>query len=135
MKREYQIKNLHCGGCASKIQFELDKVKDIKEVNVDFYTKKLKFTLASDDIDEKELFIQLNKIADRVEPGTVFVYEEKEEESHEHPHEHDHGNMFSSKIQIVLLSVGITLFIVGLTLGKSLQKDIILTVEIGRAHV
>ncbi|WP_297487741.1 heavy metal translocating P-type ATPase [uncultured Cetobacterium sp.] len=128
MKREYQIKNLHCGGCASKIQFELDKVKDIKEVNVDFYTKKLKFTLASNDIDEKELFIQLNKIADRVEPGTVFVYEEKEEESHEHPHEHDHGNMFSSKIQIVLLSVGITLFIVGLTLGKSLQKDIILTV-------
>ncbi|MGL4955095.1 MAG: heavy-metal-associated domain-containing protein, partial [Cetobacterium sp.] len=40
MKREYEIVNLHCGGCASKIQYELDKVKEIKDVNVDFYTKK-----------------------------------------------------------------------------------------------
>lgn len=131
MKREYEIKNLHCGGCASKIQFELDKVPEIREVNVDFYTKKLKFTIDSDNVNEDELFEKLNKIADKVEPGTHFSKKEEKveivhEDNHSHDHSQDHGDMFSSKIQMTVLTVGITLFVVGLTLDKSLQKSIIL---------
>ncbi|MGL5520624.1 MAG: cation transporter, partial [Cetobacterium sp.] len=35
MKKEYEIENLHCGGCASKIQYELDKLNELEGVNVD----------------------------------------------------------------------------------------------------
>ncbi|WP_418965598.1 heavy metal translocating P-type ATPase [Cetobacterium sp.] len=136
MKKEYEIINLHCGGCASKIQYELDKMENLKDVNVDFYTKKLKFTLL-EEVDERELIDKLNEIADKVEPGTYFkkiVTDEKKEieksdsdENHPHPHR---GELVS-KINLVILTVGITLFVVGLTLPKSLQKDVILIIAYG----
>lgn len=132
MKREYEIVNLHCGGCASKIQYELDKVKEIKDVNVDFYTKKVKFTLV-EETDEKSLLKKINEIADKVEPGTYLKEEELDEYDDEHLHNHTHSSSgdILSKIDLIILTVGITLFIVGLTLTKSLQKDIILVIAYG----
>ncbi|MBC2851408.1 cadmium-translocating P-type ATPase [Cetobacterium sp. 8H] len=129
MKREYEIKNLHCGGCASKIQYELDKIKEIKDVNVDFYTKKLKLTMI-EPLDENEFLKQLNQIADKVEPGTYFSPKEslqnKSETSQKEKTEKE-----DSKIEIIVLTIGLTLFVVGLTLEKSLQKDIILILAYG----
>ncbi|MGL5744705.1 MAG: heavy metal translocating P-type ATPase, partial [Cetobacterium sp.] len=132
MKREYEIVNLHCGGCASKIQYELDKVKEIKDVNVDFYTKKVKFTLL-EETNEKDLLKKINAIADKVEPGTYLKEEDLDEHENEHSHNHTHSGStdISSKIDLITLTVGITLFIVGLTLPKSLQKDIILVIAYG----
>ena len=157
MKKEYDIINLHCGGCASKIQYELDKMENLKDINVDFYSKKLKFTL-EENIEEDELIEKLNKIADKVEPGTYFkkVISNNSNQSNKNEKEHSHSNdkELISKIDLIILTVGITLFVVGLTLAKSLQKDIILIIayglsgydillnafknikrEIGRAHV
>ncbi|MEG0817037.1 heavy metal translocating P-type ATPase [Cetobacterium sp.] len=126
MKREYEIKNLHCGGCASKIQYELDKIKEIKDVNVDFYTKKLKLTLV-ETVDEVEFLKQLNKIADKVEPGTYFLQKENLQKNSEDLQKNKIEKQ-DSKIETIILTIGLTLFIVGLTLEKSLQKDIILIV-------
>lgn len=126
MKREYEIKKLHCAGCASKIQYELDKLEDIKDVNVDFYSKKLKFTLLEKE-KEKEIFDRVNIVMDKVEPGT---YIEKEEIisklENRDDHNHEHGHFENSKIETMILTIGITLFVVGLTLDASLQKTIIL---------
>ncbi|MCQ8211587.1 heavy metal translocating P-type ATPase [Cetobacterium somerae] len=134
MKKEYEIVNLHCGGCASKIQYELDRVENLKDVNVDFYSKKLKFTLEKD-IEEKDLIEKLNKIADKVEPGTYFkkVDDDSTVSNHLNKNEdnHTHGEELISKIDLIILTVGITLFVVGLTLSKSLQKDIILIIAYG----
>ncbi len=135
MKKEYEIENLHCGGCASKIQYELDKLAELEGVNVDFYTKKLKFTL-KEEVNEDELIEKLNKIADKVEPGTYFKKlknddVELNEIENSHEHDHSHGNELISKIDVIILTVGVTLFVVGLTLPKSLQKDIILIIAYG----
>lgn len=136
MKKEYEIENLHCGGCASKIQHELDKLNEIEDVNVDFYTKKLKFKL-KEEIDEKEIVEKLNKIADKIEPGVYFKKIENSLDSPKETIEGDHKHSCSnesdliSKIDLIILTVGVTLFIVGLTLPKSLQKDIILIIAYG----
>ena len=136
MKKEYDIVNLHCGGCASKIQYELDREENLKDVNVDFYSKKLKFTLEKD-IEEKDLIEKLNKIADKVEPGTYFkkIDTDSTVSNHSNKNEddyrHSHGGELISKIDLIILTVGITLFVVGLTLSKSLQKDIILIIAYG----
>ena len=134
MKKEYDIINLHCGGCASKIQYELDKMENLKDINVDFYSKKLKFTL-EENIEEDELIEKLNKIADKVEPGTYFkkVISNNSNQSNknEKEHSHSHDKELISKIDLIILTVGITLFVVGLTLAKSLQKDIILIIAYG----
>ncbi|MGL4904671.1 MAG: heavy-metal-associated domain-containing protein, partial [Cetobacterium sp.] len=133
MKKEYDIINLHCGGCASKIQYELDKLDEIKDVNVDFYTKKLKLTLVKEN-NEDVLLKKLNEIADKVEPGTYFKKNEKnhnhehDNHGHSHEHSHEHTDQISSKIDLIILTMGVTLFVVGLTLEKSLQKDIILII-------
>ncbi|MGL5645692.1 heavy metal translocating P-type ATPase, partial [Cetobacterium sp.] len=135
MKKEYEIENLHCGGCASKIQYELDKLNELEDVNVDFYTKKLKFTL-KEEVNEDELIEKLNKIADKVEPGTYFKKVKSDdinlnESDDTHEHNHSHGNELISKLDLIILTIGITLFVVGLTLSKSLQKDIILIIAYG----
>ncbi|MGL4509912.1 heavy metal translocating P-type ATPase [Cetobacterium sp.] len=135
MKKEYEIENLHCGGCASKIQYELDKLSELEGVNVDFYTKKLKFTL-KEEVNEDELIEKLNKIADKVEPGTYFKKVKSDdinlnESDDTHEHNHSHSNELISKLDLIILTIGITLFVVGLTLPKSLQKDIILIIAYG----
>ncbi len=137
MKKEYDIINLHCGGCASKIQYELDRLENLKDVNVDFYTKKLKFTLINNQ-DESELLQKLNEIADKVEPGTYFQstssqekFTEENDHNHVHSHGHSHSGELGSKLDLIILTVGVTLFVVGLTLPKSLQKDIILIIAYG----
>ncbi|MGL5378284.1 MAG: heavy metal translocating P-type ATPase [Cetobacterium sp.] len=127
MKKEYEIINLHCGGCASKIQYELDKLDEIKDVNVDFYTKKLKLTTIKE-CNEEILLKKLNEIADKVEPGTYFKKNEKEQNHEHNNHSHEHTDQISSKINLIILTIGVTLFVVGLTLQKSLQKDIILII-------
>ena len=135
MKKEYEIENLHCGGCASKIQYELDKLAELEGVNVDFYTKKLKFIL-KEEVNEDELIEKLNKIADKVEPGTYFKKVKSDdinlnESDDTHEHNHSHSNELISKLDLIILTIGITLFVVGLTLPKSLQKDIILIIAYG----
>ena len=135
MKKEYEIENLHCGGCASKIQYELDKLAELEGVNVDFYTKKLKFIL-KEEVNEDELIEKLNKIADKVEPGTYFKKVKNDdsklsEDEDTHEHNHSYGNELISKLDLIILTIGITLFVVGLTLPKSLQKDIILIIAYG----
>lgn len=136
MKKEYEIENLHCGGCASKLQYELDKLDELEDVNVDFYTKKLKFILRKD-ISEDKLIEKLNQIADKVEPGTYFkkvmIIDEDELNRVEdnHGHNHSHGSEFISKIDLIILTIGITLFVVGLTLPTTLQKNIILIIAYG----
>ncbi|MGL5355545.1 MAG: heavy metal translocating P-type ATPase [Cetobacterium sp.] len=131
MKREYKIINLHCGGCASKIQYEIEKLNEFKEVNVDFYTKKIRFTL-NEVVEEDIILEKLNKIADKIEPGTYFqkiIEDNFIKTTSEIKTSKD--EKIQNKINKVILIVGVTLFVVGLTLPKSIQRDIILIVSYG----
>lgn len=126
MKREYEIKNLHCGGCASKLQYELDKLSGVKDINVDFYTKKLKLTVI-EEMDEEEFLNKINKIADKVEAGTHFIKKEQFQENIQKTQVNKNKSS-RMKRETIVLTIGLTLFVVGLTLGESLQKNIILTI-------
>jgi Cd2+/Zn2+-exporting ATPase len=70
IKKEYLIKNLHCAGCAAKIEEAVSSLKGIKEVHLNFMKKKI--TLKVPGEDEKSFLNEINKVADSIEPGTYF---------------------------------------------------------------
>ena len=53
IKKEYEIKNLHCAGCAGKIQNEFSKLKAVKNCTIDFYKGKVILEL-QEEIEEEE---------------------------------------------------------------------------------
>lgn len=80
--REYAIKNLHCSGCSAVIQGTILNLPGMKGVNIDIYEGKISLQY-EDDIEDQSLLERINKIADEVEPGTVFYLKEKAETEEE----------------------------------------------------
>lgn len=73
MKLKYKVesKNL-CANCAAKIEEAIKKMEGVNDANLSFMTDKLKLEV-DEDVDPKEILVEANKIADKLEPGTVFV--------------------------------------------------------------
>lgn len=71
MKREviYNVKNLHCGGCAAKIEDAVNSLSYVESANLNFMKKTL--VIALNEIKE-DLLEDLNKLADNLEPGTII---------------------------------------------------------------
>lgn len=71
MKKEiiYNVKNLHCGGCAAKIEDAINSLSYIESANLNFMKKTLLIKLKDE---KKDLLKELNKLADRLEPGTII---------------------------------------------------------------
>ena len=70
IKKEYLIKNLHCGGCAAKIEEAVSSLKGTKEVHLNFMKKKITLKISGED--DKSFLEKINKLADSIEPGTYF---------------------------------------------------------------
>jgi Cd2+/Zn2+-exporting ATPase len=70
VKKEYSVKNLHCAGCATKLEGAISELHGVQAVSLNFMTKKLIVEV----LEEKTAgFLEIiNTLADRVEPGTVF---------------------------------------------------------------
>ena len=75
--REYAVDNLGCAGCAAKIQHEGSKMSGILNSNLDLYKKKM-IVETDDNFDEKQFLSEINKIADKLEPGTKIHKKENE---------------------------------------------------------
>ena len=73
MKLKYKVesKNL-CANCAAKIEEAIKKMDGVNDANLSFMTDKLKLEV-DDNVDPKEILAEANKIADKLEPGTIFV--------------------------------------------------------------
>lgn len=73
MKLKYKVesKNL-CANCAAKIEDAIKKMDGVNDANLSFMTDKLKLEV-DENVDPKEILAEANKIADKLEPGTVFV--------------------------------------------------------------
>ncbi|MCS5421307.1 MULTISPECIES: heavy metal translocating P-type ATPase [Psychrilyobacter] len=71
MKREiiYNVKNLHCGGCAAKIEDAVGSLPYVENANLNFMKKTLLIELKEI---KENLLEELNKLADNLEPGTVI---------------------------------------------------------------
>ncbi len=70
IKREYLVENLHWAGCASKIEVAIDKLDYINEVSLNYLKKKL--ILETTQENEVKLLAELNRLADKIEPGTII---------------------------------------------------------------
>ena len=71
MKKEitYNIKNLHCGGCAAKIESAINSLSYVENANLNFMNKTLLIELKEL---KDDLLDELNKLADKLEPGTII---------------------------------------------------------------
>lgn len=75
--REYAVDNLGCAGCAAKIQHEGSKMSGILNSNLDLYKKKM-VVETDDSFDEEKFLLDINKVADKLEPGTKIYKKENE---------------------------------------------------------
>ena len=97
--KEYKLKilGLDCPNCAAKLERALANNKILLNVSLSFVTKKLTFSLESEDKYEYALIV-INKIINKVEPDAyldVNNIEETDEEEcncgHHHEHHHHDG--------------------------------------------
>ena len=83
MKREiiYNVKNLHCGGCASKVENAINDLPHVLEATLNFMKKTLVVELA----EERDGFLEeIRILADKIEPGTTILEVEEEDHSEEY---------------------------------------------------
>ena len=65
MISHYAIRNLHCGGCAARIEDALTRLPGVLHAAIDLSTQRLRLEGEAVSLEE------LNRIADGIEPGTV----------------------------------------------------------------
>lgn len=104
IKKEYSIINLHCAGCAAKLEGTLEGLEYVEEVSLNFLKKKL--TLKTKRDDHNELLADLNKIADRVEPGTKLMEREEVSLKREYSIKNLHCAGCASKVEEALEKTG-----------------------------
>ena len=75
MKKIYNLKNLDCAACASKIEAELKTMKEIDDVHVNFLTQSMEIETYKLEKVEKKLVSSIHK----VEPDCDIVLEETED--------------------------------------------------------
>ena len=92
MRQKYNINNLDCANCAREVEESLNKNKDLKNVIVNFNTKKISFE--SDVIGLKEI----NELVKKVEPDCTVTKEVEEKREY-------NFLVFISAIIIYLLSL------------------------------
>ncbi len=93
----YNIKNLDCAHCASKIEAAINEMEEVEEAVLVFTSKKFRIKA----IHTEELFKKIIKKCDDIEPGVELIEEggrtshrsrriHAHEEEHEHEHHHHH---------------------------------------------
>lgn len=66
-QKAYSI-NIHCANCAAKIERKINELSDIDNATISILTKQLTLTAKNPD----ELLPTIQKIADKIEPGTII---------------------------------------------------------------
>ena len=67
MKKSYKLKDLDCANCAAKMERAINKLPEIEEATVNFFTQRMTLTFA-DDADETEVLGKVKKTIAKVEP-------------------------------------------------------------------
>lgn len=135
---EYYFKGIDCPNCASKVEHALNKLDNVKEVNLNFLSKKIIITFNEKILDKEEL----EELIRKLEPDATLStdsFDEHEEHHHEHcecehheccshehcshehcehKHEHksNHKNILRKILFILGICIGITAFVLGILL-------------------
>lgn len=74
MKKSFDIKNIDCANCAAKIEDRINKLKGVKEANLNFMMEKLTIEFESDGDDKvMQVIDEVKKIVSIVEPDAVIM--------------------------------------------------------------
>ena len=74
MKKSFDIKNIDCANCAAKIEDRINKLKGVKEANLNFMMEKLTIEFESDGDDKvMQVIDEVKKIVSKVEPDAVIM--------------------------------------------------------------
>lgn len=90
MKKKYTITGIDCANCAAKLEAKMNELPEVDSVVLSFPTQQLYVEAENPD----EVIPTLQKLADKIEPGTVIEAlrrMKKSVKTHEHHHEHEHG--------------------------------------------
>lgn len=100
MISQYAIRNLHCGGCAARIEDEMTRLPGVLHASIDLSRQRLRLEGEAVNLED------LNRIADGIEPGTVV--EEYFVEANTTPQEEDDPHIIPRLIiSAVLLVCGL----------------------------
>ncbi len=118
MKKKYILKNLDCANCAAKLERELQKSEDVKEVSIDFGT----LTMLIDSSNSENFM----KIIKEVEPEVEVIEAGSHAAENEHDHGHEHGESEDLKGEKIKIGVAIAFLILGF-ISQSFVDNIIVT--------
>lgn len=82
----FNIKNIDCAHCASKIEAAVAELEEVEEAVLVFATRKFRIKAVHTD----ELFEKIQKICDDIEPGTLISEEASVVSKHNHHEHHSH---------------------------------------------
>lgn len=71
MKKIYNMTDLECASCASKIEDNIKKIDGVESVSVNFFTQKL--TLEADENKIDEILKKAIKICRKIEPDCRII--------------------------------------------------------------
>lgn len=69
MSKTIRIENLDCANCAAKLEKALKKIKELKDVEVNFMVQKIWFD--ADDIEEA--IVKIKEVTNKVLPKVNFL--------------------------------------------------------------
>ncbi len=70
---ELKVTGLACASCAANIEKQAKEISDLQDVSIDLMNNNVKIKI-SDKSKEKEILEKLNKLADKIEPGSKIAY-------------------------------------------------------------
>lgn len=71
-----KVNGLSCASCASSIESSAKDIKELENVTIDLMNNNVKIRIANNS-DEEKILKELNKLADKIEPGTKIAYKDK----------------------------------------------------------
>ena len=107
MKYKYNILNLDCPNCARRIEDGLKKINDLKNVSINFNTKKLTFTS-----DKNYSINEINKIIQDIDSDT-YIEDDK---------------ISNKEYHLEIIFISIILIILSLIIKNSIIKEIIIII-------
>lgn len=146
MEKTYEIHNLGCAHCGSKIEEAVRKLDGIEDASLNFPMRKIKVRGEITD----GLLAKMNELAGKIEAGVVIAepdgnhhhghshehehhhhdgdccgheHHHGHEYEHEHHHEHSHEN--SGKREITTLAVGVLVFAGALIAHHALKLNLV----------
>ena len=72
MKKVYNLSDLDCANCASKMESNISKIEGVKNISVNFMTQKLTIEI-EEDKNMDEIMNEIKKVCHKVEPDCTIL--------------------------------------------------------------